>query len=117
MNSESVIENVKHTDFKFGGGFVIDGKDIYIKEIIYNNPATIVFWSDGTKTVSKCCEGDDYNHETGLSICVLKKIIGGKKVKILMDDWLPYKYINESYLNTTHPTTHITIKDVRSANK
>ena len=30
-----------------------------ITKVIFNDPATIVFWSDGTKTVSKC-HPDDY---------------------------------------------------------
>lgn len=28
----------------------------YIERVIYNAPATIIFWSDGTKTVVKCHE-------------------------------------------------------------
>lgn len=28
----------------------------YIKRVIYNAPATIIFWSDGEKTVVKCHE-------------------------------------------------------------
>ena len=29
-------------------------KDPKIKNVIFNDPATIVFWSDGTKTIVKC---------------------------------------------------------------
>ena len=32
-----------------------------IKKVIYNNPATIICWEDGTKTVVKCSEGDTYD--------------------------------------------------------
>lgn len=28
----------------------------YVERVIYNAPATIVFWTDGTKTVVKCHE-------------------------------------------------------------
>ena len=34
-----------------------------ITNVIFNNPATIVFWSDGTKTVVKCDERDEFYPE------------------------------------------------------
>ena len=47
-------------------------------DVIFNDPATIVFWSDGTKTVVKCQagEGDIYNPEAGLAMCYMKKALG-----------------------------------------
>lgn len=51
---------------------------IGIKKVIFNDPATIVFWEDGTKTVVKCQEGDEYSKETGLALCIVKKISGNK---------------------------------------
>lgn len=47
-----------------------------IKKVIFNNPATIVFWSDGTKTVVKCKEEDVFDQEKGLALCFMKKIYG-----------------------------------------
>ena len=67
---------------------VFDIEDVYITKVIYQNPATIVFWSDGTKTVSKCHANDVYSKETGLAICVLKKIVGSTKVHDLFEDWI-----------------------------
>lgn len=49
-----------------------------IKDVIFNNPATIVFWSDGTKTVVKCQEGDTYDPEKGLAMAIAKKFFGNK---------------------------------------
>ena len=49
-----------------------------IKDVIFNNPATIVFWSDGTKTVVKCQEGDTYDPEKGLTMAIAKKFFGNK---------------------------------------
>ena len=48
------------------------------EKVIFNDPATIVFWKDGTKTVVKCMEGDIYNPEVGLAMCVCKKLYGHK---------------------------------------
>lgn len=54
---------------------VYDG-DYYITKVIFNDPATIVFWSDGTKTVVKCCEDDTFDKEKGLAMAVCKKVTG-----------------------------------------
>lgn len=47
-----------------------------IKKVIFNGPATIVLWNDGTKTVVKCSAGDTFSKEAGLSLCILKKLSG-----------------------------------------
>ena len=47
-----------------------------IKDVIFNDPATIVFWSDGTKTVVKCQEDDIYDPEKGLAMAISKKVLG-----------------------------------------
>lgn len=52
---------------------VSDG-DYYITNVIFNDPATIVFWSDGTKTVVKCCKDDTFDKEKGLAMAILKKL-------------------------------------------
>lgn len=49
---------------------------VHIIDVIFNDPATIVFWSDGTKTVVKCCEDDVFDEEKGLAMAVLKKLSG-----------------------------------------
>lgn len=50
-----------------------------IKKVIFNKPATIVFWSDGTKTIVKCGENDIYDPEKGLAMAVAKKFLGTNK--------------------------------------
>lgn len=47
-----------------------------IEKVIYNGPATIVLWKDGTKTVVKCRKGDDFDFEKGLLLCIAKKAYG-----------------------------------------
>lgn len=47
-----------------------------IKDVIFHEPATIVKWWDGTKTVVKCNEGDTFNKEFGLLACIVKKFTG-----------------------------------------
>ena len=50
--------------------------DIKVEKVIYHNPATIVFWSDGTKTVVKCGKDDTYDKEKGFYIACAKKLFG-----------------------------------------
>lgn len=50
--------------------------DIKVTKVIYHNPATIVFWSDGTKTVVKCDKNDTYDPEKGFYIACAKKLFG-----------------------------------------
>ena len=62
---------------KLDDGYIIDGKE-NIEKVIFNDPATIVFWKDGTKTVVKCQDGDTYDKELGLAMCCSKKLFGNK---------------------------------------
>lgn len=48
------------------------------KKIIYNPPATIVLWEDGTKTVVKCSKHDSWNAETGFLWALAEKLYGSK---------------------------------------
>lgn len=45
-----------------------------IKKIIFNYPATIVFWNDGMKTVVKCSEGDKFNKFQGVAAAVMRRM-------------------------------------------
>ena len=49
-----------------------------IKNVIFNDPATIVFWEDETKTVVKCQDGDEFDPEKGLAMAIAKKAYGNK---------------------------------------
>ena len=47
-----------------------------IKNVIFDEPATIVYWVDGSKTVVICQEGDIYDEEKGLAMAIAKKALG-----------------------------------------
>ena len=49
-----------------------------VKKVIFNDPATIVYWKDGTKTVVKCQKGDYFDLEKGFAMAFLKKCWGNK---------------------------------------
>lgn len=62
----------------YGVGGHIPEAYFKIEKVIYNDPATIVFWKDGTKTVVKACEDDEYDPEKGLAMAISKKALGNK---------------------------------------
>ena len=80
-----------------------------IKKIIFNNPATIVFWEDGTKTVVKCdepcitCQAPDdkrntrFDPEKGLAMAIAKKALGNQgNYYNEFKKWLPKEEKNET---------------------
>lgn len=63
------------------------------KSVIFNNPATIVFWKDGSKTISKA-HNEAFDPEKGLAICYAKKALGdgyeaSKKFDRIVKKYLP----------------------------
>lgn len=99
------VEPVKARNFSG----VLPNSNTYIKEVIYSDPATIVFWSDGTKTVCKCKSPDTYSEEIGLALCILKKLYGATNLKKLFEDWIP--------VQTSLFEQRVTLKDVIKNNK
>ena len=70
-----------------------------IKNVIYNDPATIVFWEDGTKTVVKCKFNEKFDPEKGLAMAFSKKMLGNKgNYYNVFKKWLP-----DEKPNTTVP--------------
>ena len=61
-----------------------------IKDVIFNEPATIILWKDGTKTVVKCQEGENYDPEKGMAMAISKKALGNKgNYCEVFKKWLP----------------------------
>ena len=57
-----------------------------VSKIIFNPPATIVFWEDGTKTVVKCAAEDEFNEYYGLLAALGKKVYeSNSQIKKLID--------------------------------
>ena len=57
-----------------------------VSKIIFNPPATIVFWEDGTKTVVKCSAEDEFNEYYGFLAALGKKVYeNNSQIKKLID--------------------------------
>lgn len=49
---------------------------IIIKKVIFNPPATVVYFSDGSKTVVRCSKNDTFDKEKGLALALAKRACG-----------------------------------------
>ena len=52
-------------------------RNMSITKVIFNDPATIVFWADGTKTVVQAYN-EPFDKEKGLAMAIAKKALGNK---------------------------------------
>ena len=65
-------------------------KKLEITNVIFNDPATIVFWNDGTKTVVKAHNELFYDPEKGLAMAIAKKFFGNQGNYFnQLKKWLP----------------------------
>lgn len=61
-----------------------------IHKVIFNNPCTIIIWSDKTKTIVKCGENEKYDPEKGMAMAISKKFLGNKgNYYETFKKWLP----------------------------
>ena len=84
-----------------------------IKKVIFNDPATVVLWADGTKTIVKAGEGDIYDPEKGLAMAIAKKALGNKgNYYEVFKKWLPEETTNTDRGKSIEPI----VKNVKAAN-
>lgn len=106
--------------YNFPGGFQYVNKkgfveNVYIKCVVYNNPVTVVQWSDKTKTVCKVHGDDKYSREAGLSLCILKKIAGRQSVVDTIDMWTSKE--DNQQISLFDGVECVTASDVRKKKK
>ena len=54
---------------------------VEIKKVIVNGPATVLLWSDGTKTVAKCSPDETFDPEKGVAMAIAFKILPKNQIK------------------------------------
>lgn len=59
--------------------------NLNIEKVIFNGPATIVFWTDGTKTMVKCSDDELFDAEKGLAMAICKRALGSKFRKVFKE--------------------------------
>lgn len=69
--------------------FMSESNLVEIKNVVFNPPATIVFWTDNSKTVVKA-ENEAFDPEKGLAMAIAKKALGNKgNYYETFKKWLP----------------------------
>lgn len=94
VQKDNYIEYIRH-DIKAANELYKERKNNIelgkgaIKKVVFNNPATIIFWTDGTKTVVKA-ENEDFDPEKGLAMAISKKMLGNQgNYYEIFKKWLP----------------------------
>lgn len=87
-------KTMEYNKIKFG--------HLAIKKVIFNDPATIVFWEDNSKTVVTCSENESFDPEKGLAMAIAKKAFGNQgNYYNQIKKWLPETEKEESTCDIT----------------
>lgn len=86
------------------------------KQVIYNDPATIIFWEDGTKTVVKC-NSEKYDELKGLMMGIIKKVYGFKNFYDIYEDTTKYVTGKKTLLNIEKGLAESVVKDLYGIKK
>ena len=76
-----------------------------IEKVIFHDPATIVYWKDGSKTVVKA-KNEPFDPEKGLAMAISKYFLGNKgNYYEIFKKWLPVEEtdVSEEEENETEP--------------
>lgn len=78
---EMRAEDHRHPYYGLGGYITMalgmQPATLGIKTVIFHNPATIIYWEDGSKTVVKA-DNEPFDPEKGLAMAIAKKAFGNK---------------------------------------
>lgn len=98
----------------------VSNKQNLIKDVIFNDPATIVYWVDGTKTVVKA-HNEKFDPEKGLAMAICKRFLGsnksGSNFNNIFKKWLPEQKGSNSNIrieddNKNEPLRWMTVAEV-----
>ena len=77
-----------------------------VDSVIFSDPATIVFWSDGTKTVVKCMAGEKFERYAGFAMACMKKMFGStSRAKVIMNECDRANWVKPKVSDETKPET------------
>lgn len=89
-NRRDPAYRVEETDWSYDERGLVDASSKNgIKKIILNDPATIILWADGSKTVVKA-HNEDFDAEKGIAMCFMKRACGNKgSFNNVFKKWIP----------------------------
>jgi hypothetical protein len=112
----------------FNSTYGISNAKPKIKKVIFNDPATIIFWNDGTKTVVKAND-EQFDPEKGMAMAISKKMLGNEGCYYeTFKKWLPKEKDSNEYMDlpifseedrfsTTKQVAEITGQSVKTIQK
>ena len=74
--------DIKPQDSSFLLSLPFKESPIQVERVIFNEPATIVFWADGTKTVVKTSPNDKFDKEKAILWAYMIKNSPGSKTQV-----------------------------------
>lgn len=84
-----------------------------VKRVIFNPPATIIMWSDNTKSVVKCQDGEPFDPEKGFVLAYLKKLLGNDNTfNKEIHKWVKYEAPVEEKVVEDASNEPLTIEDL-----
>lgn len=84
--------------------------NIKVKSVKFSGPATIVFFEDGTKAVTKCRAGDEYDINLGVSWAICKKVARDRGLTV--KEFITCVVPQESYRSMPTFTTHVSVRTI-----
>ena len=84
--------------------------NIKVKSVKFSEPATIVFFEDGTKAVTKCRAGDEYNAYLGVSWAICKKVARDRGLTV--KEFITCVVPQESYRTMPTFTTRVSVRTI-----
>lgn len=114
-DQKALMEMIKRVNTVFEGKQEVTEMNYTPKRIIFNEPATVVFWKDGSKTVAKA-HNETYDPEKGLAMCYAKKALGdgyeaSKKIESLVKKYYkPKQEASEEPEVKTNPVVDLAEK-------
>jgi len=78
-NTYSFSTGVTSNGWGFVCGEIPDEQQFIPTKVIYNCPATICFFPDGTKEVVRCADDEEYIKEVGVMACIMKKLFKSRR--------------------------------------
>lgn len=83
------IEDAKAVVNTYYGQYMMFYLQRLIEKVIFHDPATIVYWKDGSKTVVKA-KNEPFDPEKGLAMAISKYFLGNKgNYYEIFKKWLP----------------------------
>lgn len=77
---------VLNSVYRANSAYIFEKTKYLIDRVIFHDPATIIYWKDGTKTVVKCKEGEKFDKMTGFAMALLKHECG-KDFHAMLKEW------------------------------